>query len=306
MTDAPPRADRAALAALLFGATLIGCGPIMIRLAGAGPSAIGFWRLAFALPFLSVIALVERRRFPTDTPLLAAPRAAWFAGAMFAADLAFWHYGVHYTSVANATVLSNLTPVLVAVAAWLLFKERPTLRLAAGLVLAVGGAVLMAAARRGTLPPGANPVLGDLLSVSTAFWYSAYFLAVRRARESLGTGKLMLVSSLAGLPILLVAALLLGERLFPTTPVGWAACAGLGLMHVGGQGSIAWALGRLPTALASVVVLIQPVVAAGLGWIVFGEPVAPLQGLGAAIALGGVVLAQTSARRPAPVPLTEG
>ena len=44
--------------------------------------------------------------------------------------------------------------------------------------------------------------------------------------------------------LLLAAAALLGEDLLPDGPGGWAACAGLGLVHVAGQGSIAWALGR--------------------------------------------------------------
>ena len=74
------------------------------------------------------------------------------------------------------------------------------------------------------------------------------------------------------------------------------ACVGLGLMHVAGQGSIAWALGRLPAATASVVVLVQPVVAAILGWMLFAEALGPVQALGAGIALAGVVLAQMASR----------
>jgi drug/metabolite transporter (DMT)-like permease len=70
-------------------------------------------------------------------------------------------------------------------------------------------------------------------------------------------------------------------------------------MHVAGQGSIAWALGRLPPATASVVVLIQPVVAAILGWLLFAEALGPLQALGGALALTGVVLAQAASRKPA-------
>lgn len=109
-------------------------------------------------------------------------------------------------------------------------------------------------------------------------------------------------STLSGAPLLLVAALLLGERIFPAGPGGWAACVGLGLMHVAGQGSIAWALGRLPTASASVVMLLQPVVAAGLGWLLFVEPIGPLQALGAAVTLAGIVLAQSAAQRSAQAP----
>ena len=45
--------------------------------------------------------------------------------AVFAADLICWHYGIRYTSVANATVLSNLTPILVTIVAWLVLREAP-------------------------------------------------------------------------------------------------------------------------------------------------------------------------------------
>jgi drug/metabolite transporter (DMT)-like permease len=71
-------------------------------------------------------------------------------------------------------------------------------------------------------------------------------------------------------------------------------------MHVAGQGSIAWALGRLPAEVASVVVVVQPVVAAVLGWLVFNELFGAWQAVGGAIALAGVVLAQWAAHaRPA-------
>jgi drug/metabolite transporter (DMT)-like permease len=70
-------------------------------------------------------------------------------------------------------------------------------------------------------------------------------------------------------------------------------------VHVTGQGAIAWALGRLPAATAAVVVLVQPVLAAVLGYLIFAEPMSPLQMIGAFVALGGVVLAQASAAREA-------
>jgi drug/metabolite transporter (DMT)-like permease len=43
-------------------------------------------------------------------------------------------------------------------------------------------------------------------------------------------------------------------------------------------------------------VLVQPVVAGYAGWILFGEALGPLQAMGAAVALGGVVLAQWASR----------
>ncbi|MEJ0065988.1 MAG: EamA family transporter [Caulobacteraceae bacterium] len=94
-----------------FGALVIGTTPILVRLAACGPAAAGFWRLAFATPLLALMA-GGRGAGEIGGP----SRAMVLAGVFFALDLACWHYGIRYTSVANATVLPNLTPVLVTLA----------------------------------------------------------------------------------------------------------------------------------------------------------------------------------------------
>ncbi|WP_374657451.1 DMT family transporter [Phenylobacterium sp.] len=294
MSDASrdPAGGRA-LAVLVFGAAVIGLAPILVRLSDAGPAAIGFWRVGFALPLLGLLAL------KSDGGVGPPNRFALAAGLAFACDLGFWHYSIHFTSVANATVLTNLTPVVVTATAWIFLKQRPAKLFVAAVALAVAGAWMMAVGR-GAHAAGANPPLGDALALTTAFWYALYFLAISAARRSTGATRVMFWSSLASAPALLVAALALGEPIFPSGPGGWAALVGLGVMHVAGQGSIAWALGRLPPATASVVVLIQPVVAAILGWLLFAEALGPIQALGGAMALAGVVLAQAASRKSRP------
>jgi drug/metabolite transporter (DMT)-like permease len=291
LTDGTAARDRGqALAVLVAGAAIIGLAPILVRLADAGPAAVGFWRVAFAMPLLGLMALRADRGVGSPN------RFALLAGLAFACDLGFWHYSIHFTSVANATVLTNLTPVVVTAAAWIFLKQRPAKLFVAAVALAVAGAWLMAVGR-GAHAPGSNPPLGDALALTTALWYALYFLAISAARRSVGATRVMFWSSVASAPLLLVAAVALGERIFPATAGGWAAVIGLGVMHVAGQGSIAWALGRLPAATASVVVLIQPVVAALLGWLLFSEALGPLQALGGAIALFGVVLSQAASRK---------
>lgn len=289
--------DRRALGVLILGAGVIGWSPILVRLGGTGPAATGVWRLLFALPWLALMA-IRSRATPEVTAAVLAPSVV-VAGVFFAADLGFWHYGIHLTSVANATVLSNLTPILVTTVAWLVLKERPRRTFLLGMAIAVAGAVGMAAFKAdvGHRPPN---YVGDGLSALTAVWYGAYFLVVRQARARFSTTAVMVGSALPGIPLLLIGALVLREPLTPATTAGWVALAALGLMHATGQGAIAWALGRLPTALAAVVVLVQPVVAALLGWMVFGEAMTALQALSAALALAGVAVAQASARRPEP------
>jgi drug/metabolite transporter (DMT)-like permease len=286
---APSAAHRwQAVAVLVFGACVIGLSPILVRLATTGPAAAGMWRLAFALPFL---ALISTR---TGGVGRISPIGA-LAGVLFAGDLGFWHYGIRFTSVTNATVLSNLTPVVVTAFAWIFLKQRPRALFLLAVAVAIGGAWTMAMGKgAGALPP--DPALGNALSATTAVWYALYMLAIGQGRKREGANRLMFWSSAVGMPLLLAVALLLREPILPASAAGWAACVGLGLMHVAGQGSIAWAMGRLPTSLASVVVLVQPVVAGYLGWLVFGEALGPVQALGAAVALLGVVLAQWASR----------
>ncbi|MES2722775.1 MAG: EamA family transporter [Pseudomonadota bacterium] len=294
MTDTPEDRGKA-LAMLLLGACVIGVGPVLVRLSETGPAAAGFWRLVFALPLLAVMAQ------KAGGGIGKAPMAAVLAGVAFALDLGFWHYGIAYTSVAKATVLSNLTPVLVTAFAWIFLKQRPRRLFLLAVAFAVAGAWTMALTK-GAGSTGVNPPLGDALSAATAVWYSIYFLIVSSARQSMSATRIMFWSTLVGAPLLLLAALGLGEQIIPTGLGGWAACAGLGLMHVVGQGSIAWALGRLPAATASVVVLIQPVVAAALGWMLFNELLGTWPAVGAAVALAGVVLAQWASRPKPAVP----
>jgi len=273
---------------LLGGACVIGFSPVLVRLTQTGPAAAGFWRLVFALPLIGLTTVREGG--------LAAPsKLSLWAGLFFALDLGFWHYGVKYTSVANATVLSNMTPVVVTAFAWIVLKERPRKLFLLAVAVALSGAWLMAGQRRGAA--GLDPPLGNAFSAATALWYALYMLTVAAGRKRESAGALMFWSSVSGAPLLLAAALALREQIFPTGAAGWAACVGLGLVHVAGQGSLAWAMGRLPTSTASVVVLVQPVVAGGLGWLLFREAMTPVQALGAAVALGGVALAQWSSRR---------
>jgi len=277
-----------AVAVLMAGACVISAAPVLVRLTATGPAAAGFWRLALAAPLLALMA----RSAPG--PRAGPSKLAALAGVMFGLDLGFWHYGIKYTSVANATVLANLTPVVVTAFAWIFLKDRPRPLFLLAVAIAVGGAVLMAMQRKGA--PGLNPPLGDLLSAITTFWYAFYMLAVSAARRREGAGAVMLWSSLTAAPLTLAAALLLGERILPATAAGWGACAGLAFVHVAGQGAIAWAMGRLPAATAAVAVLIQPVVAAALALVLFGEVLTPLQATGCLLALAGVALAQLASR----------
>ncbi|MGJ3232435.1 MAG: DMT family transporter [Oceanicaulis sp.] len=291
--------------ALFLAASLLGFTPILVKLSDMGPQAIAFWRLALALPVLTVWLLIDRRRSKRRgaQPILKPPgmKALLLAGVFFAGDLAFWHTGIKITTAANATLLANLTPIPVTIAALFLFGERITGRFLLAGALALAGAALLSIANFQISP---ERLPGDVLSALTSCWYAAYFLAVRAARRAgAATVQAMFWSTLVASPICFLVTLGSGEALFPSTAAGWAPLIALGaVVHCAGQGGVAFGLGRTPAALASLIILIQPVVAAAAGWVLFAEALAPIQWAGAGLVLLGVYAAQ----RARPVPSTPG
>lgn len=291
-----PAVAARALPALIVGAVLIGLAPIFVRVAGVGPTTAAFWRLALALPVLALLFWQQR-------PPAAATAARghlpwlWLAGLCFAADLALWHQSIQFTSIANATLLANVAPVFVALAAWLLFRERTGGRFAVGLLLAMAGAALLVA---DSLKIGVETVIGDLLGVASAVFYAGYLLTVSRQRRWFTTVQVMFWSTLIGALVTAPLALLQGETLLPPDQHAWLMLAGLALLsHVCGQGLIAYALAHLPATFSSVSLLVQPVAATVFAWVLLNERFGPQQAIGGAIVLAGIVLCRLS-MQPAP------
>ncbi|MCU0882429.1 MAG: DMT family transporter [Hyphomonadaceae bacterium] len=75
----------------------------------------------------------------------------------------------------------------------------------------------------------------------------------------------------------------------PMTLSAWLPLIVLGAVsHVGGQGLLAWALGRVAAPVAGVIILVQPVVAGLIGWVWLGEALGGLQLAGGALVLVAV------------------
>jgi len=278
--------------ALVGGAVAIGFAPIFVRWTEVGLNATAFWRLALALPALWLLC---RRTGNAALPRQGHGLLA-FAGLCFALDLCFWHASIALTTVANATLLANLTPIVVVLFAWLVMGQRPTLRFSAGAALALAGAAGLAL---GSATPatgaagGGSVLLGNVYGVITAVAYAGYLLSVERARGAAAGLQVMLASTAVATLITGAVALALGEDFWPASGTGWLVLAGLALLvHVAGQGGIVWAVGQLPAGLSSVVILIQPVVAAGLGWLWLGEALGPLDLLCGLLVLAGVLIAR--------------
>jgi drug/metabolite transporter (DMT)-like permease len=161
------------------------------------------------------------------------------------------------------------------------------------LALALGGAALVVGSSLGLTQ---RHVLGDLFGLATALFYAGYMLSVKFVRRTHATLVVMIWSSLTAAPILLLIAAFTRETLLPVSGTGWLVLFGLALVsQVGGQGLIAYAFRHLPASFSALSLLIQPVVAAALAWMILSEPLTPLQALGGLVVLAGIAVASRTA-----------
>ncbi len=287
---------RLALSALFSGAVVISLAPILVRLSQVGPSATGFWRLTLALPALWLWVILEGQG-PTSPrrPVSAADyRRLIIAGLFFTGDLALWHWSIQFTAVANATLLVNFAPVFVTLGSWLLFRQRISLTFILGMATALLGTTMLIGT---SFNLSLQHFLGDALSLTAAVFYAGYLLSVKHLRDDFSVATIMAWSGLVISVALLPITLLSRESLFPFSFQGWLILAGLSLLiHVGGQGLIAYALAHLPAAFSSVTLLIQPVMATVFAWFILNETLGPWQTLGGVIVLVGIFVARRGSR----------
>jgi drug/metabolite transporter (DMT)-like permease len=279
----------------LAGAIAIAFSGILYRYADVSPSTGAFFRCAYAVPPLLLLAWWEGRRLGPRPWRMRA--WAWLAGAFFAADLILWHRSIEYVGAGLATVLGNTQIVLVGVLAWLLFRERPSKPLLAAIPVAMGGVVLIS----GVLDDGAygdDPTRGVVYGVLTGVAYTGFLLTLRHGSSDLRrvAGPLC-DATIASALLIIPAGLILGDLDFAPPPSAQAWLILLALSsQVLGWLLITVSLPRLPAVVTSVLLTLQPVCSVLFAAVLLGEDPSALQLLGVAAILSGLLLASAARR----------
>jgi drug/metabolite transporter (DMT)-like permease len=288
------RANRLALLRLALAVLAISFTPVLFRLSEVGPSATAFYRTALALPIILGWMLVERRRQPAA---MLAPRDALtlvIGGVVFAINIVNYAWAVHLTAVANASLLSNLSPLFVTLGSFLFLRERVTRGFLLAMLAAIVGVAILASDR---LAIGDDELLGDGIALLSAMSFAAYLVIVGRLRLRVGPGTVMLWTGIVTALVLLGVSVASGEAMVPVSPRGWAVLVALAVFSYAiGQGLLTVALAELGAAFSSVALLCLPVSAALLGWVVLGEALSVTQGIGGAIILASILGARLTSR----------
>jgi len=271
-----------ALAAVSWGttgATMM----LLARHAAAGPLLVGFVRLAIAAPFLLGAALVSTRdwRLSGARDLF----ALLLMGGAMAAYQVFYFRAVALTGVAVAALLAICSaPLMIAGLAALFLRERLTAATGVSLAMAVAGTALLVIGPRGLGEISSDFALGAVLALGAGLSYAMYTV--------IGKGTLARVSPLplAGITFT-VAALTLSPVLLSEHAVaeplakGWPLFLYLGLIPTAlAYGLFTVGLRRIPATVAGITTLLEPLTAATLGVLLFGER------LGAAGTIGAILL----------------
>ncbi|MFV0923279.1 DMT family transporter [Sphingomonas parapaucimobilis] len=275
-----------AFAAVILANVALAFGPLFVRMADTGPVASAFWRITLAAPMLALVAWLGRAR----------PRAPggtqaglWMlllvGGIAFAGDLGAWHIGIRQTTMANATLFGNSATFIFPLYGFLAARAWPSRVQGLALLLAALGAGLLMG-RSYQVDP--RHLVGDLMCVLAGVLYALYFILMARVRIAMPPIPALAWSTAASIAPLFLFALALGERIWPGH---WTPLLLLALgSQIVGQGLMIYALGLLSPLVVGVALLVQPIVATAIGWVVYGETLALPDWAGVAMVAAALVL----------------
>ena len=263
---------------------------IFVRWAGIPGTASGFYRVLIAACVLIPWRFARGAAQPFNR------RAALLAvagGAFFAFDLALWNTAVLRTQAAMASLLGNNTPIVVGLASWWIFKQRPSGAFWAGLLLSIAGCIVIVMAEFGRAPAStAHSLSGDVFALTASVFFAAYLITTERIREQMDTLTFNTLAIAGSVITLLIVCLALGVPLTGYPPHAWGALVSLGLIsQLAAYFALVYALGHLPATITSLGLLAQVPCTALLAMLLLGEPLTGWQIGGGGLVLCGIYLA---------------
>jgi drug/metabolite transporter (DMT)-like permease len=278
------------LAAAALGALCISASPVLFTLADVEPVTSTFYRCALPLPVLAVLAFREQRRLG---PRPLANRAwAVLAGLFWAINLVLWLHSIADVGAGAATVLGNLQVLFVVVFAWPILRERPDQRFLVALPIVLLGVVLVSG-MVGYHGTGEHPVAGVISGLAASAAYACFLLILRQTAGAARhvAGQLFDATAGAAAGALVLGLALGGLHLaIPWRSLVWLLVLTL-TSGIAGWLLITWSLPRMPAALSSLVLLLEPAGALVLADLVLGQRPSVFQVGGAALVCGGVLVA---------------
>jgi drug/metabolite transporter (DMT)-like permease len=268
---------------LAIGLFSFGFAPILVRLApGTSPFVLAAFRTGFAVFFLVPFWIRNRQPLTGALDRWSMETKAALAGVALGLHFTCWIASLSYTSVASASVLVTIHPIMLIVVERFGFKRHFSGLVWIGVLLAFAGSALLSVAdQQMAQSQFANPLLGNFLAFSAAAIFVVYILLGQQVRqESEWIDYVFRVYGYAALTCL-VLALIVGVPLLEIDQRGLWVGAGLAIgPQLMGHGSMNYAVKYISPTLLSTTILAEPLIATILAWVLF-EEVPPLSSIAA-------------------------
>lgn len=276
---------------LSFGAMLIGFAPIFVKWSMLSSSAIAFYRMFFAIPFLFIFNYTVNKRFSFKVNNKSTILYTAFASLAFTTDLTLWHFSMTITSVSNATIIVNSAPIFVAILSFIIFKEKLSKGFLLSFLITYIGII-------GLIYFSNNysngKFLGDLLCLVAAFFYGVYLLIIAKLGKEKSLNIIFYTTFFCCI-FSIIPMIIEGGNIFPASSFEWINLILLAfLCQFGGQYFITHAIGKISASSGSIGLLMQPITATILAVIIFTdqEKLNAIQVIFVLVAMFGIYLAR--------------
>ena len=270
---------------ILLGVAGASLSAVFTRWSTAPALVLALYRMALSAAIMAVPVLVRRRELAalTRRDVALCLVSGVFLGLHFTAYFA----ALERTSIAAAVVLVDTEALFVALASAAVLGQRLPGKAWAAVALAFCGAAVVAMGDSA----GGGALTGDLIALSGAAAVAVYTMIGAVCRRRLSTEVYTFLVYLAASASLLAAALVSGTPVTGHGGVNFLTALGMAVCcTLLGHNVFSWGLKYLPAAFISTAKLMEPVLAAVWGLLVFGERPGGATLLGGAAVVGGIAL----------------
>ena len=262
---------------------------------------LAFTGVRFALASLFLVPLVFRLEGAEPMPRGALLRLVVLGVVGNTLYQLAWISGLERTTASNSALILASMPTIVAVLAVLLRLEPFRPRVIGGVLVASLGVILVVAARGTGF--SATTTAGDLLSLAAVVCWAGYTLGLRSLPRDISPLRVTMVTTVAGAPALLLAGLP-SMAAMDWSAVGWQGWAALAYSTVLSLlvAYVIWNRSVKVVGPSRTVIYmgLTTLIAVAAAAVLMGERPRPLQAVGAALIIAGVVLTVGQQREPAP------
>jgi drug/metabolite transporter (DMT)-like permease len=270
----------------LVAVAFLAMGGIFVRFSALSPINTGFYRVLFSLPLLFPLAYKHLKQLTKKDIVI-----LFCAGIFLAGDISLWNLSFSYTSVANANLLTNLTPFTVIPISYFLFKEKIPKFFFVGAVITIIGVFVLIG---GKMNPSTSNYFGDFLAFCASFFYASFLLICYRLRDRIESSVIMFVSGFGSATVLFVTSNVVEGFQVPHGIRELWPLLGLTLcLQVIGHNLLAHCQGKISVNLSSVICLSQPAIASVYAFFILSDTISVYEVIGIIIVMVGVYLVKT-------------